>query len=79
MTHQMLTPQADIGGLGFLVIQADGGRRFEHPGWNEGYHSLLIGDPAAGRGLVWMTNGENGRDLGWELTRALAEVFNWTW
>jgi CubicO group peptidase (beta-lactamase class C family) len=79
MTRQMLTPQMGIGGLGFLIIKAGGRTRFEHPGWNEGFHSLLIGDLTTGRGLAWMNNGENGKLLGWEVTRGLAEVFGWRW
>ena len=79
MTHQMLTPQMHIGGLGFLIIQSGGRTRFEHPGWNAGYHSLLIGDLVTGQGVTWMTNGENGKLLGWEVTRGLAGVFGWTW
>ena len=79
MTRQMLTPQMGIAGLGFFIIQAGGRIRFEHPGWNEGFHSLLIGDLVSGQGLVWMTNGENGKKLGWEVTRGLAQVFEWKW
>ena len=79
MTRQMLTPQQGIAGLGFFIIQAGSGIRFEHPGWNEGFHSLLIGDLVRGQGMVWMTNGENGRRLGWEVTRGLAQVFGWKW
>jgi CubicO group peptidase (beta-lactamase class C family) len=79
MTRQMLTPQLGIAGLGFFIIQVGGGHRFEHPGWNVGFHSLLIGDLVSGQGLVWMANGENGRKLGWEVTRGLAQVFGWRW
>jgi hypothetical protein len=61
MTRQMLTPQVSMGGLGFLIIQSGGRTRFEHPGWKEGFHSLLIGDLVTGQGLAWMTNGENGK------------------
>ena len=79
MTQQMLTAQVDIAGLGFLIIKSGGRTRFEHPGWNEGFHSLLIGDLLTGKGVAWMTNGENGNDLGWEVTRGLAKVFGWSW
>lgn len=79
MTRQMLTSQVGISALGNFIIEAGGRLRFEHPGWNEGFHSLLIGDLVSGQGLVWMTNGENGKDLGWEVTRGLAQVFGWTW
>jgi hypothetical protein len=66
-------------GRRIYIIQAGGGHRFEHPGWNVGFHSLLIGDLVSGQGLVWMANGENGRKLGWEVTRGLAQVFGWRW
>ncbi len=79
MTHQMLTPRIGIATMGLYIIKAGGRIRFEHPGWNEGFHSLLIGDLSTGQGLVWMTNGENGKTLGWEVTRGLANVFGWSW
>jgi hypothetical protein len=77
MTCQMLTPQMGWMGLGFVIIEMDGWTRFDHPGWNEGYHSYLAGYLGAGQGVVWMTNGENGKLLGQEVTRALAEVLGW--
>ena len=79
MTREMLTPQMSFGGLGFLIAQPGGRKRFEHPGWNEGFHSLLIGELDSGLGLAWMANGENGKKLGWEVSRALARVFDWRW
>jgi CubicO group peptidase (beta-lactamase class C family) len=75
MTRQMLTSQVSWVGLGFPILEKDGRIRFEHPGWNEGFHSLMAGYLDAGRGLVWMTNGENGKLLGHEVMRALDEVF----
>ncbi len=75
MTRQMLTPQVGWVGLGFPIMEKDGRIRFEHPGWNEGFHSLMAGYLNAGRGLVWMTNGENGKLLGHEVMRALDTVF----
>jgi len=61
--------------LGFPILEKDGKIRFEHPGWNEGFHSLMAGYLDTGRGLVWMTNGENGKLLGHEVMRALDNVF----
>jgi CubicO group peptidase (beta-lactamase class C family) len=75
MSRQMLTPQVSWVGLGFPIMEKDGRIRFEHPGWNEGFHSLMAGYLNTGRGLVWMTNGENGKLLGQEVMRALDEVF----
>jgi CubicO group peptidase (beta-lactamase class C family) len=86
MTRQMLTPQANIGvdwdcGLAFNIIHLKkyGLINFGHPGWNEGFHSIMIGCPETGQGVVWMTNGENGRHLGWEVSRGLAEIVRWSW
>jgi CubicO group peptidase (beta-lactamase class C family) len=78
MTRQMLTPQVSWNGLGFLLIIVDGITKFEHPGWNEGFHSLLVGCPETGQGLVWMTNGANGKRLGREVMHALPEGFGWS-
>ena len=79
MTRQMLIPQMDIGGLGFNIIIGDGMTRFGHPGWNEGFHSMMLGCLETGQGVVWMTNGENGRRLGHEVSRGLAKVVRWSW
>ena len=79
MTRQMLVPQAGLGGLGFNVVIQDGLTRFGHPGWNEGFHSILLGCPEAGQGLVWMTNGENGNSLRSEASKGLADVVGWSW
>jgi hypothetical protein len=57
----------------------DGMTRFGHPGWNEGFHSILLGCLETGQGLVWMANGENGRNLGLEVSCGLAEIVRWTW
>jgi CubicO group peptidase (beta-lactamase class C family) len=78
MTRQMLTPQVSWVGLGFPIIEEDGRTKFEHPGWNEGYHSLLVGCLDTGQGLVWMTNGAKGKHLGREVMRAIPGVFGWS-
>jgi CubicO group peptidase (beta-lactamase class C family) len=79
MTRQMLIPQIGIGGVGFNMVLKDGMTRFGHPGWNEGFHNILIGCPETGQGIVWMTNGENGRRLEWEVSCGLAEIVKWSW
>jgi CubicO group peptidase (beta-lactamase class C family) len=79
MTRQMLIPQIGIGGVGFNIVIKDDMTRFGHPGWNEGFHSIIIGCPETGQGIVWMTNGENGRRLGREVSRGLAEIVGWSW
>ena len=78
MTRQMLTPQVSWVGLGFPIIKMDGKTKIEHPGWNEGFHSLFVGCLDTGQGLIWMTNGENGKRLGREVMRAIPEAFGWS-
>lgn len=77
MTRQMLTQWSRWYGMGFWINKTDGLTRFEHPGWNEGYHSYMGGCPGARAGVVWMTNGENGILLGMEVLRAMTEVLGW--
>ncbi len=86
MTRQMFAPQANIGadwdcGFAFntINIKKVGLTNIGHPGWNEGFHSILLFCPQTGEGLVWMTNGENGRHLGLEVSHGLAEVVKWSW
>jgi len=84
MTQQMLVPKVSIGvhwgsGLGFDIVIADGMTRFGRPGWNEGFHSIMLGCPETRQGLIWMTNGENGRRLGLEVSHGLAEAVKWSW
>jgi len=78
MTRQMLTPQLSWIGLGFPIIEEDGCTKFEHPGWNEGFHSFLVAGLDSGQGLVWMTNGAKGKQLGREVMRAIPKVFGWS-
>jgi len=79
MTDQMITAQVGIGGLGFNILMPDGRARYGHPGWNEGFHSFVVGELGTGQGFAWMANGENGRKLGREVTRGLSEALEWTW
>jgi len=79
MTAEMITAQVGIGGLGFNILMPDGKARFGHPGWNEGFHSFMVGELGTGQGFAWMTNGENGRLLGREVTRGISEALGWSW
>jgi CubicO group peptidase (beta-lactamase class C family) len=79
ITRLMMTAQISLGGVGFNVIIKDGLTRFGHPGWNEGFHNIMLGCPETGQGVVWMTNGENGNNLRCEVSRGLAEVVGWSW
>jgi CubicO group peptidase (beta-lactamase class C family) len=77
MTRHMLTPQVAWMGLGYVVDEKDGWTWITHGGWNEGFHSDFLGFLNTGQGVVWMTNGENGKLLGHEVMRGLAKVFGW--
>jgi len=65
--------------MAFNLIYKDGMTIIGHPGWNVGFHCILLSCLEAGQGLIWMTNGENGRKLGLEISHGLAEVVGWTW
>jgi CubicO group peptidase (beta-lactamase class C family) len=78
MTRQMLTsPPGGWYGLGFYLVETEGRMRFQHPGWNEGYHAFAGGEVSTGQGVAWMSNGENGLLLGLEMLRGLAKVLGW--
>jgi CubicO group peptidase (beta-lactamase class C family) len=84
MAREMLAPEVNIGvdwdcGLAFNIIQKDGMTIIGHPGWNVGFHCIMLVCLEAGQGLIWMTNGENGRRLGHEVSRGLAEIVKWSW
>jgi CubicO group peptidase (beta-lactamase class C family) len=78
MTREMLTPQVSWVGLGFPIIHEHGTTKIEHPGWNEGFHSLFVACLDTGQGLVWMTNGAKGKQLGREVMHALPKAFGWS-
>jgi CubicO group peptidase (beta-lactamase class C family) len=81
MTRQMLTLTPAKGayayGLGFFLVEIEGGTRFHRPGWNEGYHCFMGGHTGTGHGIALMTNGENGKLLALEVLRGLAGLFHW--
>ena len=78
-TRKMMTPQPSTSGLGFSIVIQDGKTSFGHPGWNEGFHSLIGGVLETGQGFVWMSNGANGNHLGFEVTQGLSKVIGWKW
>jgi len=84
-TSKMMTPQLSISklgfseGLGFFIVIQGGKTSFGHPGWNEGFHSLIGGVLETGQGFVWMSNGANGNHLGFEVTQGLSQVIGWKW
>lgn len=73
----MLTPGAGSWGLGFQV----GGQAAQpyayHDGANAGYKATLAAYPSRGEGVVVLTNGDQGYQLGQEVLRAVATVHDW--
>lgn len=67
---EMLTPQSVINrytsyGLGWRVEQTRAGKVFWHSGYNDGFHSFALGDPAGRFGVVVLTNSDRGDQLRW--------------
>ena len=74
---QMLTPEIDNVGLGWMVDGKDDSARFSFGGSNVGYKSRMLAYMNSGRGVVVMTNGENGVELIAEIMRSVAAEYGW--
>ena len=76
--RQMLTPQnGGPYGLGAAVSGNGGDLVLMKRGQNVGYQGYLILYPAAGQGLVVMTNSDNGSTLAAALISRAAKAYNW--
>jgi hypothetical protein len=67
---EMLSPHAAINrhtayGLGWRLEQTRDGTAFWHSGYNDGFHSYALGDPAGRFGVVVVTNSDRGDWLRW--------------
>jgi len=76
-TKLMLTPEIDNVALGWLVDGKDDSARFSFGGSNVGYKSRMLAYMNSGRGIVVMTNGENGAELTTEILRSVAAEYGW--
>ena len=76
--REMLTPQnGGPYGLGAAIGKADGVLTVMKRGQNAGFQSYLILLPAEGKGMVVMTNGDNGSILAEALIHRAAQLFDW--
>jgi CubicO group peptidase (beta-lactamase class C family) len=75
--NRMLTPEIDNVALGWLVDGKDDSARFSFGGSNVGYKSRMLAYMNSGRGVVVMTNGENGAELTTEILRSVAAEYGW--
>jgi CubicO group peptidase (beta-lactamase class C family) len=76
-TNLMLTPEIDNVALGWLVDGKGDSARFSFAGSNVGYKCRMLAYMNSGRGVVVMTNGENGAELTTEILRSVAAEYNW--
>jgi CubicO group peptidase (beta-lactamase class C family) len=76
--RMMLTRQNDgLYGLGAAIGGTGGDLAVMKRGQNTGYQSYLILLPAEGKGMVVMTNSDNGSILAGALIRRAAQLFDW--
>jgi CubicO group peptidase (beta-lactamase class C family) len=76
--RDMMTRQNDGPyGLGAAIGEADGSLVLMKRGQNIGYQAYLVLLPAAGKGMVVMTNSDNGSILADALIRRAAEIHGW--
>jgi len=64
-------------GLGYGLINGNGGLIFQHTGSNVGYKSFFGGYKDRGQGVAVMINGDNGYTLCMEIVRSVAKVYGW--
>jgi CubicO group peptidase (beta-lactamase class C family) len=76
--RQMLTKIPGAGGLGFGVDGSGETLRFRHSGGNAGFSCYAVAFAQSGRGVVIMTNSDNGTPLIHELIRAIAREYQWS-
>jgi CubicO group peptidase (beta-lactamase class C family) len=74
-TREMLKPQIDHMGLGFFLDDKDP-HLFEHGGVDEGFQALFVFSDL-GRGVVVMTNSDNGQFVAGYLIQSIAKAYGW--
>jgi hypothetical protein len=74
--QEMLRPEKQNYALGFGIKDQDGVKQFSHGGTDAGFQARLSAT-LDGRGLVVMTNSENGARLASEIALAVAAVYGW--
>lgn len=75
--RMMLTPVKDNYGLGLIIRGSAAAPYFFHDGSNAGYKATMLGYPGSGDGVVVLTNGDQGYELGQKIARAVAVAYGW--
>jgi CubicO group peptidase (beta-lactamase class C family) len=73
IAREMTTPFAGSFGLGLQ----DTSDSFSHTGVNEGFQGMILGLLRGGRGVVVMTNSDNGLRLANEIVNSVAIAYDW--
>ena len=73
----MMTPVKNGYGLGLSIGGTGPDKYFSHSGSNEGYKAVMLAYRGSGDGVVVMTNGDRGGQLGEEIVRAVAAEYGW--
>jgi CubicO group peptidase (beta-lactamase class C family) len=73
VAREMTTKASETFGLGPALAPG----YFMHNGANEGFQGTFIGLATGGRGVVVMTNSDNGAALADEIVHAVAESYRW--
>jgi CubicO group peptidase (beta-lactamase class C family) len=77
MTKLRLTPNIDNNSaLGVFIDSRDSARYFHHSGGNYGFTCHYVGSMEEGKGVVVMTNSDNGAILE-EIVNSVASVYQW--
>ncbi len=74
---EMTTPVKENGALGVYIREFGGEKYFYHTGGNEGYSCVYIGGISNGKGVVILTNSDNGEPLYTEITASISKVYGW--
>jgi len=80
MTRERLSAQPGGDGhtaLGFFVSPESPGE-FSHDGADEGFQASLVMNAKTGKGVVIMTNSDNGMLVAWDLIGSVATQYEWT-
>lgn len=77
MVQQMLTLQKSPYGLGLVLQGTDNSLSFSHGGGNQGFISMFVMYPAIGKGVVVMTNGNQGDTIFGEVLQSVAAEYQW--
>ena len=73
----MLTRIPNAGGTGIGIDGEGNAFRFRHSGGNAGFSCYAVSFANTGRGVVIMTNSDNGFPLIHEIVRAVSREYNW--